>query len=156
SDAYMEQWRLAMTQENFPLAENARREVIRLEGREPNRYSGELNGSATVTLNLDPANAEVYLFKFVPIDYKRDQETETRLVPVPYDLARLDVVADALRSEGNRARSGPAVLAGAHSIFNLAPAQAALIPASTVRNLHLVPGTYLLLARAPGREDTRV
>lgn len=156
SDAYMEQWRLAMGQENFPLAENARREVIRYEGGEPNRYSGELNGSATVTLNLDPANAQVYVFKFVPIDNKRDQEMETRWVPVPYDLARLNLLPEALNSENSRAHSGPAVLAGAHSIFNLAPVQASLIPASTGRNLHLLPGTYLLLARAPGREDTRV
>jgi serine/threonine-protein kinase len=157
SDSYMEQWRLAMGQENFPLAENARREIIRLEDGEPNRYSGELNGSATVTLTLDPQNSQVFVFKYVPIDIKRDTgEVETRLVPVPYDLERRDVIPDALNSENTRARSGPAVLAGAHTIFNLAPAQPALVPPRMVRNLHLLPGTYLLLAQATGREDTRV
>src|SRR5262249_23042506 len=153
SDAYMEQWRLAMGQENYPLAENARREVIRYEGGEPNRYSGELNGSATVMLTLDPENARGYLFKYVPIDGRYAGEMETRLVPVPYDLANLDVFPDALNAENTRARNGPAVLPGAHSIFNLAPLQSAMVPFKTVHNLHLPPGTYLLLAQVTGRED---
>jgi serine/threonine protein kinase/formylglycine-generating enzyme required for sulfatase activity len=157
SDTYMEQWRLAMGQENFALAENARREVVRYEGGELNRYSSELNGSATVVLDLEPANAQVYLFKFMPVDITSSiGEVNSRWIPVPYDLTRLDVVQAAFSVEQNRARSGPAVLPGAHSIFNLEPPPQALVPASSVRNLRLPPGTYLLTARASGKEDTRV
>src|SRR5205085_12225088 len=54
SDTYVEQWRLALRKENFALAENARREVNRYEGGEPNRHSAELNGDTMADLALDP------------------------------------------------------------------------------------------------------
>ena len=68
SDTYLEQWRVAMSKENFALAENARREVNRYEGGETNRYSAELNGSAVADIVLDPPSSQLYLFKFVPTE----------------------------------------------------------------------------------------
>ena len=87
SDTYLEQWRLALSKENFALAENARREVNRYEGGEPNRYSAELNGSAVADLVLDPPSAQLYLFKFVSVDSRlANGASGSRLVPIPYDI----------------------------------------------------------------------
>jgi serine/threonine protein kinase/formylglycine-generating enzyme required for sulfatase activity len=157
SDTYMEQWRLAMAKENFPLAENARREVIRQEGGEPNRYSSELNGSAVVAFLPEPANTQLYLFKFVPIEtHSASGIVASRLVPIPYDLSKRDVIAASLQSETTRAQFGPAVLPGAHTIFNLQPADQSLISQAGAGDLHLPPGSYLVLARSPNRVETRV
>lgn len=157
SDTYMEQWRIATRQENLPLAENARREVVRYEGGEPNRYSPELNGSAVVVLQPDPIEADLFLFKFVPLDTRSvDGLAASRLVPIPYDLAAGDIVATGFNSEVRRAQSGPAVMAGVHTIFNLEPAPQSRIPPDSRRELHLRPGSYLILARAPNRVETRV
>ncbi len=157
SDTYMEQWRLAMSKENFPLAENARREVIRQEGGEPNRYSSELNGSAVVALLPEPMNSQLYLFKFVPIETRTASGASgSRLVPIPYDLSKRDVVAASLQSETARAQSGPAVLPGAHTIFNLQPAEQSAIPPADAGDLHLPPGSYLVVARSTNRVETRV
>src|SRR5205823_5973468 len=139
------------------LAENARREVNRNEGTEPNRYSAELNGSAVADLVLDPPSAQLYLFKFVSVDSRlANRSSGSRLVPIPYDLKKFDVVPSALRSEQDRAQSGPAVLPGEHTIFNLSPADVALVPHEEIHNLHLPPGSYLVVARSPNRADTRV
>src|SRR5579859_1424750 len=157
SDTYMEQWRLAMSKENFALAENARREVNRYEGGEPNRHSAELNGDAVADLALDPPEAQLYLYKFVPMDSRLlDGSSGSLQVPVPYDLKKFDVDPAALRSEQGRAQSGPAVLPGAHSIFNLSPPELALVPRADLHNLHLPPGSYLAVVRSPNRADTRV
>ncbi|HLY97541.1 MAG TPA: bifunctional serine/threonine-protein kinase/formylglycine-generating enzyme family protein [Candidatus Angelobacter sp.] len=157
SDTYMEQWRLAMSKENFPLADNAQREVVRYEGGEPNRYSDELNGSAIVAITPEPAEAQLYIFKFVPVESKNaNGATGSRLIPVPWDFHKRDVIASALQSEALRAQSGPAVLPGAHTIFNLAPPSEAMIPAEEARNLRLPPGSYMVLAKSPNKIDTRV
>ncbi|HEV2961318.1 MAG TPA: bifunctional serine/threonine-protein kinase/formylglycine-generating enzyme family protein [Candidatus Angelobacter sp.] len=157
SDTYLEQWRLAMSKENFALAENARREVNRYEGREPNRYSTELNGSAVADLVLDPPSSQLYLFKFVSVDSRLpDGSSGSRLVPIPYELKKFDVVRSALDSEQHRAQSAPPVLAGEHTIFNLSPLDVALVPHEEIHNLHLPPGSYLVVARSPNRADTRV
>jgi serine/threonine-protein kinase len=157
SDTYLEQWRLAMGKENFALAENARREVNRYEGGEPNRHSAELNGNAVADLTLDPPGSQLYLFKFVSVDSRLpDGSSGLRLVPVPYDLKKFDVLPAALRSEKDRAQSGPPVLPGEHTIFNLSPPDTALVPQNDLHNLHLPPGSYLAVARSPNRADTRV
>jgi serine/threonine-protein kinase len=157
SDTYMEQWRLAMTRGNSALAENAQREVNRFEGGEPNRYSRELNGDAVIDLAPDPPDSQIYLFKFINVDSRLpDGTTGSRLVPVPFDLQKFNVVPAVLRSELDRAQSGPPVLPGAHTIFNLSPAEASLIPATRLHDLHLPPGSYLLVARHSNRDDTRV
>ncbi len=157
SDTYMEQWRLAMAKENFPLAENARREVIRQEGGEPNRYSSELNGWAVVAFLTEPANTQLYLFEFVPIEtHSASGAVTSRLVPIPYDLSKRDVVLASLQSETTRAQFGPAVLPGAHTIFNLQTADQSLISQTDAGDVHLPPGSYLVLAKSPNREDTRV
>ena len=157
SDTYMEQWRLATSKENFALAENARREVNRTEGGEPNRYSTELNGSAVVALAPDPPDSQLYLFKFVPVAAKAANGVPaTRLLPVPYELHSRDVVAASLQLETARAQSGPAVLAGAHSIFNLEPVDQAAVSPQEARELRLPPGSYLLVARHANKVDTRV
>jgi serine/threonine protein kinase/formylglycine-generating enzyme required for sulfatase activity len=157
SDTYMEQWRLAMSKENFALAENARREVNRYEGGEPNRHSAELNGDAVADVVLDPPDSQLYLFKFVSMDsHLLDGSFGSRLVPVPYDLKKFDVDPAALRAEQNRAQFGPAVLPGEHTIFNLSPPDLALVPRGELHNLHLPPGSYLAVARSPNRADTRV
>ena len=157
SDTYMEQWELATSKENFALAENARREINRYEGGEPNRYSDRLNGSAVVDLAVDPADSQLYLFKFATMDSRLpDGSSSSRLVPVPYDLKKFDVFPGALRFEQERALSGPAVLPGEHTIFNLSHPDPALIPVTELHNLHLPPGSYLAVARSPNRADTRV
>jgi formylglycine-generating enzyme required for sulfatase activity len=48
------------------------------------------------------------------------------------------------------------VLAGEHTIFNLSPLDVALVPHEEIHNLHLPPGSYLVVARSPNRADTRV
>ncbi|HEV2992560.1 MAG TPA: bifunctional serine/threonine-protein kinase/formylglycine-generating enzyme family protein [Candidatus Angelobacter sp.] len=157
SDTYLEQWRVAMREENSALAKSARLEVNRYEGGEPNRYSAELNGSAVADLVLDPPSSQLYLFEFVPINSRlADGSFGSRLVPIPYDLKKRDVVATAFQSEKDRAVSGPAVLAGEHTIFNLSPQDVALVSHDEIHNLHLRPGSYLLLAHSPNRADTRV
>ncbi len=157
SDTYLEQWRVAMSKENFALAENARREINRYEGGGPNRYSAELNGSAVADIVLDPPSSQLYLFKFVPMESRlTDGSSGSRWVPIPYDLKKFDLVTAVLESERKRAQAGPPVLPDEHTIFNLSPSDLSLVPHEDVHNLHLPPGSYLLLARSPNRADTRV
>src|SRR5258708_3909141 len=157
SDTYMAQRRLATSKESFALADNARREVVRYEGGEPNRYSPELNGSAVVDLKPDPPESQIYVFKFVPVETQsKTGDPESRLVPVPYNLKSADMLAARFQCQQSRARSGPAVLPNAHSIFNLEPMEEALVSPTELHNLALPPGSYLVVARNPNRLDTRV
>ena len=71
-------------------------------------------------------------------------------------MKKFDLVAPALDSERKRAQSGPPVLPDEHTIFNLSPSDLSLVPHEDLHNLHLPPGSYLLLTRSPNRADTRV
>lgn len=157
AESYMEMWRMALKEENVELAKSARREVQRF-APDPSPFTKELNGFGTVAITFDPPETEAALFSFETIRTKgKDgKDDPPRLIPVPYDPAKKQIDTAWLEAEKKRIESGGPLPPERHSIFNLDGTPASKFGKGAVNLAQLAPGSYLLVANAPGHMEVRV
>ncbi len=153
----MELWRLALAEKNPDLMQATRAEVIRYAGA-ANPYLDELNGRGTVSIILDPPETEAYLYSYEALQAtsKDGNALPPRLIPVPYDVQKQQPDRAFLEAERERARSGPAVIEPAHSIFRIEALASAKVGVGKVQIASLAPGSYVLFLHAPDRVDVRL
>lgn len=159
AEAYMELWRLALGEENPELAKITRAEVERFSP-DPALFSDELNGFGSLRVSFDPPTSEAYLFVYETLRARdgEGKDLPARLIPVPYDAKARRAERAFLEAEQKRVQAG-AVLASMdqrHSVYNLDATPASRLGGGTVTVDKLPPGSYLLLARAPGHIEARI
>ncbi len=143
ADAFMEQWRLALAEDNKALMQATRAEVERFT----DKYRDELNGWGSFELKLSPPGAEAWLYGFEPFKESGAGASGTRWVPVPYDWKSRSADRKALLEEQKRwASDSPEFLPGENSIFRFADSDAAKLGsgAAPIKVAGLPPGSYLL------------
>jgi eukaryotic-like serine/threonine-protein kinase len=156
ADGYMEQWRLALGENNTELMRATRAQVEQY-APSPSKYTAELDGLGTVDVMIDPADAEVYLYSFQslhPVD-KQGNSLPVRLIPVPVDSSTYKPDDKFMQEEMERAKTDLGFFETTHSIFRLEPRTAARVGGGRVQLKDLPPGSYLLLMIAPGRGPVR-
>ncbi|HVP44566.1 MAG TPA: bifunctional serine/threonine-protein kinase/formylglycine-generating enzyme family protein [Terriglobales bacterium] len=157
ADNYMELWRLALAEKNPDLMQATRAEVLRY-APEPKSYLDELNGMGSVNIALNPPETEAYLYSYELLQAtdKEGSALATRLIPVPYDVQKQQPDRAFLEAERERAKTGPAVIEPAHSIFRIEPIASVKVGVGRVQIPALAPGSYVLFLHAPGRVDIRL
>ncbi len=157
AESYMEQWRLALAENNVELAKATRADVERY-APSPSPFAAELNGFGSLNISFDPPDAEAYLFRYETLRSKdaKGSDLPARLIPVPYDFRAKKSDASFLDAERSRIARGGPLPPEKHSIFNLQPSTASFLGGGTVNVPELAPGSYMLLVRANGRAEIRV
>ena len=157
AEGYMELWRRALEEENVELARSHRQEVERY-APDPSPFTAELNGYGSLAVTFEPANAESFLFTFTELRSKdKDgKDLPVRLVPVPYDAKSRKLDEAFLRSEQQRIQAGIGLPDARHSVYNLEPTPASRLGQGAINLAELPPGSYMLLARAPGHPEVRI
>ncbi len=157
AESYMELWRRALEEDNTELARSLRQDVERY-APDPSPFAAELNGYGSLRVTFSPADTESFLFTFAELRAKdKDgKDLPVRLVPVPYDPADRKLDESFLKAEQERIRQGRELPPERHSVFNLEPTAASRLGKGSVNIAELPPGSYMLLARAPGHPEARI
>jgi eukaryotic-like serine/threonine-protein kinase len=160
AESYMELWRLAVAEGNSELARSHRRD-IELFAPPPSPFSDELNGFGSLKITFDPPSAEAFIFSFEPLVHDDTRlDLPPRLIPVPYDWSKRSPDAKFIEAERERTKVGDTLpsMTERHSIFNLdaTPESKLNVSGGAVNVEKLPPGSYMLLARAPGHIEIRV
>jgi serine/threonine protein kinase/formylglycine-generating enzyme required for sulfatase activity len=159
AESHMELWRLALAEGNAELARSHRLEVERF-APSPSPFRDELNGFGSLAITFEPAEtvADLFVFETLLSQDASGRDLPARLIPVPFDVSRGAPDTAFLESERTRIKAGrilPAMEAR-HTIFNLDAPPSARAGVGSVRLDRIPPGSYLLVARAPGHIEIRV
>ena len=157
AENYMELWRMAIVEDNIELARSHRRELERYAPN-PSPFTDELNGFGSMLIAFDPPDTEVFLFTFETLRAKdKDgKDLPARLIPVPFDPAKRQSNKEFLDAERKRIESGGELPPDRHSVFNFDATPESKLGPGNIAVEKLPPGSYLLLAHAPGRIEIRV
>jgi serine/threonine protein kinase/formylglycine-generating enzyme required for sulfatase activity len=142
ADVYMELWRTALDRDQPALMAEYARSVGHFAGSDyESKYQREIDGDGQLAVTADAPNAEAFLFRYV------ETGKWSHLAPVPYDASKR-AVADGAEQSAIASTPG-------QSVFALAtdPSLGHKL-GSFPLSLDAIPeGSYLLLVRAPGREE---
>ncbi|HEV2113760.1 MAG TPA: serine/threonine-protein kinase, partial [Terriglobales bacterium] len=157
AESYMDLWRLALAEDNDDLMKAYSAEVLRY-APDPADFQHELDGLGSLQLTVDPANADVYLFKYETMNATDRQGNliAPRMVPVPYDPDTRESDSGFLEVETQRASTGAPIPANSRSIFRLDPTPDSKLGTGNVSVKGLDPGSYLLVILTLNRAETHI
>lgn len=157
AESYMELWRLALAENNDDLMKAYSAEVLRY-APDPADFQHELEGLGSLQLTIDPANADVYLFKYETMNATDRQGNlmASRLIPVPYNPEKRESDSDFLEVETQRASSGAPIAANSRGIFRLDPTPESKLGSGSVSLKGLDPGSYLLVMLTPNGSEVHI
>jgi formylglycine-generating enzyme required for sulfatase activity len=142
AEVYMELWRTALDRDQPALMAEYARSVAHFAGADyQSTYQREIDGDGQLAVTANVPNAEAFLFRYV------ETGKWSQLAPVPYDANK--------RSVADGAEQGAIVSTPGQSAFALAtdPSLGHTLGAVPVALDALPEGSYMLLVRAPERED---
>jgi len=157
AESYMELWRLALAENNEPLMSAYSAEVLRY-APDPAQYRHELEGLGSLKLTVDPADADVYLFRFETLHAKDAQGNQLppRLIPVPFDPSGKAEDSAFLQAEETRSVAGFHLPDSARSIFRFDAAPGSRLGSGSVAVNGLPPGSYMLMLTSLGHAETHM
>ena len=157
AESYMEQWRLAIAENNVELAKATRVDIERY-APSPSPFAHELNGFGSLALTFDPPDVEAFLFRYETLRAKdsKGNDLPARLIPVPYDFKQKKSDAKFMAAERDRIARGGALPPERHSVLNLEPSIESLLGSGSVSVPQLPPGSYLVVAHAGADNEIRV
>jgi formylglycine-generating enzyme required for sulfatase activity len=157
AEVNMELWRLAVMEDNAAWMGQQRRTVEQY-APDPNPYREELDGFGRIKLSISPADAEAWLYRFETLNAKdsKGRMMASRLVPVPYDPATGSSEKGFARRETRRIAAGDLPEGDRPSVYSFDELPDMKLGAGTLVLDGVPPGSYLILARAPGHAEIRV